>query len=224
MKKHSPRPWHSLQTDSRCFSITYPLPLHATQTISASWKTAPMEPSKESLNRTAASYDLPLLRLYVDIKIRKRMTTTNMKAPNRSEFSKTSFMIGFRMPFNSRYQPLYHVASYTSLLQGWNTDHFPEVFVAIIHDTENCCPMRWLFVISLDNESALRLAPIGMPLPESLGQTIEVQFCLTSKLSGICPAYPPTKRGNLFDGRFAPVIFGSSRDAVISPSVCSHHL
>ena len=63
-----------------------------------------------------------------------------MKEPNRSDFSKTSFMIGFRMPFNSRYQPLYHVASYTSLLQGWNTDPFPEVFVAIIHDTENCCP------------------------------------------------------------------------------------
>jgi hypothetical protein len=48
--------------------------------------------------------------------------------------------VPFRMPFNSKYQPLYHVASYTSLLQGWNTDHFSEVFVAIIHDTENCCP------------------------------------------------------------------------------------
>ena len=50
-KKHSPRPWHSLQTNSRCFSITYPLPLHTTQTISASWNTATMEPSKESLYR-----------------------------------------------------------------------------------------------------------------------------------------------------------------------------
>ena len=32
--------------------------------------------------------------------------------------------VPFKMPFNSRYQPLYHVASYTSLLQGWNTDPF----------------------------------------------------------------------------------------------------
>jgi hypothetical protein len=48
--------------------------------------------------------------------------------------------VPFRMPFNSKYQPLYHVVSYTSLLQGWNTDPFPEVFVAIIHDTENGCP------------------------------------------------------------------------------------
>ena len=46
----------------------------------------------------------------------------------------------FRMPFNSKYQPSYRVASDRSLLQGWNTDHFPEVFVAIIHDTENCFP------------------------------------------------------------------------------------
>jgi len=47
-----------------------------------------------------------------------------------------------------------------------------------------------------------------MLLPESLGQTIEVQFCLTSKLSGICPAYTPTKRGIPFDEWFAPVILG----------------
>ena len=33
--------------------------------------------------------------------------------------------VPFRMPFNSKYQPLYHVASYTSLLQGWNTDPVP---------------------------------------------------------------------------------------------------
>jgi hypothetical protein len=45
-----------------------------------------------------------------------------------------------KSPFNSRYQPLYHVASYTSLLQGWSTEYFLEVFAAIIHDTENCCP------------------------------------------------------------------------------------
>jgi hypothetical protein len=86
-----------------------------------------MEPSKESLYRSAAFYDLRLLRLYIDNKTRKTMTTTNMKAPNRSEFSKTSFMIGFRMPVNSKYQPLYHVASDRSLLQGWNTDPFHEV-------------------------------------------------------------------------------------------------
>jgi hypothetical protein len=49
------------------------------------------------------------------------------------------------------------------------------------------------FEISLDNESALRRAPIGMPLPESLEQTTEIQFCLTSKLSGICPVYTPAK-------------------------------
>jgi hypothetical protein len=88
----------------------------------------------------AASYDLRLLRLYMEKRTRKIMTTMKMKEPNRSEFFKTSFMIGFRMPFNSKYQPLHHVTSYTLLLQGWNTDHFPEVFVAIIHDTENCCP------------------------------------------------------------------------------------
>ena len=35
--------------------------------------------------------------------------------------------VPFRMPFNSKYQPLYHVASDRSLLQGWNTDPFPEV-------------------------------------------------------------------------------------------------
>jgi len=63
-----------------------------------------------------------------------------MTAPNKAVFSKTSFMIGFRMPFNSKYQPLYHVASDRSPWQGWNTDHFPEVCVAIIHDTESCCP------------------------------------------------------------------------------------
>ena len=33
--------------------------------------------------------------------------------------------VSFRMPFNNKYQPLYHVASYTSLLQGWNTDPVP---------------------------------------------------------------------------------------------------
>jgi hypothetical protein len=119
--------------------MTYPLPLHATQTISTSWKTAPMEKSKESLCRTAASYDLRVLRLYVEIRTRKIMTTTKMKAPNRSDFSKTSFMIGFRMLFNSKYQPSYRVASDRSLLQGWNTDPFPEVCVAIIYDTENRC-------------------------------------------------------------------------------------
>jgi hypothetical protein len=48
--------------------------------------------------------------------------------------------VPFRMPFNSKYQPSYRVASDRSPWQGWNTDHFPEVFVAIIHDTENCCP------------------------------------------------------------------------------------
>ena len=58
------------------------------------------------LPKPAASYDLRVLRLYMENKTRKRMTTTNMKAPNRSDFSKTSFMIGFRMPFNSKYQPL----------------------------------------------------------------------------------------------------------------------
>ena len=71
--------------------MTYPLPLHATQTISTSWKTAPMEQSKESLYRTAAFYDLRLLRLYMENKIRKRMTTTKMKEPNRSEFFQDQF-------------------------------------------------------------------------------------------------------------------------------------
>jgi len=45
--------------------------------------------------KTAAFYDLRLLRLYMENKTRKRMTTTKMKEPNRSEFFKTSFIIGF---------------------------------------------------------------------------------------------------------------------------------
>jgi hypothetical protein len=63
-----------------------------------------------------------------------------------------------------------------------------------------------------------------MPLAESLGQTTEIQFCLTSKLSGISPAYTPTKRGIPFDEWFAPVIFGSSRDAVISAHVSGYNV
>jgi hypothetical protein len=63
-----------------------------------------------------------------------------------------------------------------------------------------------------------------MPLAESFGHTTEVQFCLTSKLSGICPAHTPTKRGIPFDEWFAPVIFGSSRDAVISARVSGHNV
>jgi hypothetical protein len=59
-------------------------------------KKTPMEQKKELLFRTAASYDRRVLRLYMVNKIRKRMTTTKMKEPNRSEFFKTSFMIGFR--------------------------------------------------------------------------------------------------------------------------------
>jgi len=47
IKKHSPRPWHSLQTDSRCFSTTYPLPLQTAQTISASRWAALMAQSNE---------------------------------------------------------------------------------------------------------------------------------------------------------------------------------
>jgi hypothetical protein len=58
-----------------------------------------------------------------------------------------------------------------------------------------------------------------MPLAESFGQATEVQFWLMNKPADICPAHTPTKRGNLFDGRFAPVIFGSSRNAVISACV-----
>jgi hypothetical protein len=52
--------------------------------------------------KAAAFYDPRLLRLYIENKIRKRMTTKKRKEPNRSDFSKTSFMIGFRMPFNSK--------------------------------------------------------------------------------------------------------------------------
>ena len=82
----------------------------------------------------------------------------------------------------------------------------------------------WLFVIVQENESVLRLAPIGMPLAESFGQATEVQFWLTSKVSDICPTHTTTKRGNLFDDWFAPVIFGSSRDAVISARVSGHNV
>ena len=63
-----------------------------------------------------------------------------------------------------------------------------------------------------------------MPLAESLGQATEVQFWLTSKLSGICPAYTPTKKGILFDELLVPVIFRSSRDAVISTRVRGHNM
>ena len=63
-----------------------------------------------------------------------------------------------------------------------------------------------------------------MPLAECLGQVIEVQFWLTSKPADICPAYTPTKRGIPFDEWFAPVIFGSSRDAVISARVSGHNV
>jgi len=52
---------------------------------------------------------------------------------------------------------------------------------------------KCLFEISLENESALRLAPIGMPFAESFGQATEVQFWLTSKPADICPAYIPAK-------------------------------
>ena len=70
----------------------------------------------------------------------------------------------------------------------------------------------------------MRLAPLGKPLPESLGQTIEVQFCLTSKPTDICPVYTPTKRGIPLHEQFAPVIFGSSRNAVISARVSGHNV
>jgi len=63
-----------------------------------------------------------------------------MTAPNKAGFSNASFMIGFKMPFNSKYQRSSPEASDRSLWQGLNTDHFPEVCVAIIHDIENCCP------------------------------------------------------------------------------------
>jgi hypothetical protein len=56
---------------------------------------------------------------------------------------------------------------------------------------------RCQFEISLDNESALRLAPIGMPLAESLGQTTEGQLWLTSKPADICSAYTPAKEAFL---------------------------
>ena len=47
-----------------------------------------------------------LLRLNRKNSTQKRMTTPKMTAPNKAVFSKTSFMIGgFRMPFNSKYQP-----------------------------------------------------------------------------------------------------------------------
>jgi hypothetical protein len=67
----------------------------------------PLKTDVHNFNNFNASafYDLRLLRLYIENRTRKRMTTTKMKEPNRSDFSKTSFMIGFRMPINSRYQP-----------------------------------------------------------------------------------------------------------------------
>jgi hypothetical protein len=70
----------------------------------------------------------------------------------------------------------------------------------------------------------LLLVPIGLPLAESFGQATEVQLWLTSKPADIYPAYTPTKRGFLLDERFAPVIFGSSRDAVISARVSGHNV
>ena len=47
---------------------------------------------------------------------------------------------------------------------------------------------------------------------------------LTSKPADICPAYTPTIRGIPFDERLAPVIFRSSRDAVISARVSGHNV
>ena len=65
---------------------------------------------------------------------------------------------------------------------------------------------RCQFEISLDNESALRLAPIGMPLAESFGQATEVQFWLTSKPADICPAYTPAK-GAFLSMNGLPLLF-----------------
>jgi hypothetical protein len=65
---------------------------------------------------------------------------------------------------------------------------------------------RCQFEISLDDESALRLAPIGMPLAESFGQATEVQFWLTSKPADICPAYIPAK-GAFFSMNGLPLLF-----------------
>jgi hypothetical protein len=62
-----------------------------------------------------------------------------------------------------------------------------------------------------------------MPLAESGGRATEVQFWLAGKFSDICPASTPAKRGISFVERFAPVIFKSSRDAVISTRVCGHN-
>jgi len=64
----------------------------------------PLKTDVHNVN-ASAFYDLRLLRLYIENRTRKRMTTTKMKEQSRSDISKTSFMIGFRMPFNSRYQP-----------------------------------------------------------------------------------------------------------------------
>jgi hypothetical protein len=58
----------------------------------------------------------------------------------------------------------------------------------------------------LDNESTLRLAPIGMPLTESLGKATEVQFWLTSIPADICPAYTPTK-GAFLSMNGMPMLF-----------------
>jgi hypothetical protein len=63
-----------------------------------------------------------------------------------------------------------------------------------------------LFVISLDNESALRLAPIDMPLAESFEQATDVQFWLTSKPADICPAYTPAK-GAFHSMNSLPLLF-----------------
>jgi len=55
-----------------------------------------MEQSKESLYRALAYNAVK--------KAWQRMTTPKMTAPNKAIFSNASFMIGFRMPFNSKYQ------------------------------------------------------------------------------------------------------------------------
>jgi hypothetical protein len=65
---------------------------------------------------------------------------------------------------------------------------------------------------------------MGMLLAENFGQVTEGQLRLTSKPANICPAHAPTKRGIPSDKRIAPVIFRSSRDAVISTRVCGHYV
>jgi hypothetical protein len=45
-----------------------------------------------------------------------------------------------------------------------------------------------------------------MPLAVSLGQATKVQFCLTSKLSDICPVYTPAK-GAFFLMNGLPLLF-----------------